>query len=172
MITFNLSWTALPGKGLWLLIQPEISFFSQNIQLWKSILCFLFYKSKGFLLTVRWFESHYCLLSKSAESTIHLTMKFHGEVKHLLLYHSSISKHNRLGFLLYLKFLLDLLSWGKQLPPKIQLVRFYSGTNVFRTVPKILDSLLFYCGKKEDLYSMLWVQLELSLFYSFFLKCS
>lgn len=130
-----------PGESSLLVVRCIIWFFSQNTELWSSL---LLHKSTWFLLRVRWFESHYCLLSQSRESTIHLTLKFHAEAKHFDLAVSwQHLKMQLLGLLLHLISLwIYLLNVKTSFQQKFVFVRFYSGTNVFRTIPKILADLL------------------------------
>lgn len=157
-----------PGKSLLLLGLCMISFFSQNTQLWRSIFSLLLYKSKWFLLTVRWFESHYCLLSKSIDSTNHLTLKFHGEVKH---FDSLVSRQHLkmqlLGFLLHLISLWIYLSDVEtNFQPKLGLSDLIQDQMCLELSLKFWPTCFYSTGRRKNYSPCFLVPLELSSFYS------
>lgn len=142
---FSSSWALLfIEKLISLLVQCMISFFSQNTQLWRSIFSLLLHKSTWFLLTVRWFESHYCLLSQvhRINNSSYIAISWRGQTFWLDGVMAA-SQNATIRVLAVFNLLVDLLvKCGDQLPARIWFVRSYSGTNMFRTIPKILADLL------------------------------
>lgn len=145
-----------PENSLSLLVHLKISFFSRHTQLWRSIFSLLLYKSKWFLLTVRWFELHYCILSKSIDSKTRIEISQRGRTFGLDGV-TAASQNATIRVLAAFNLFVDLLvSCGNQVPAKIRFVRSYLETNKFRIIPKLLGNLLVKYRKKEKLYSILF----------------
>lgn len=134
----------------------------------RSIFSSLLYKSKWFLLTVRWFESHYCLLRKSVESTIHCTSKFHGEVKRFDLTVSwQHLKMQLLGFLLHLSSMwIYLLDVETNFQPKFSLSDLIQEEMCSELSVTFWLTCFFRTGRRENNTLCFSHQLELSSFYS------
>lgn len=167
------------------LVHPELCFP------WKSLYCYLF--SVWFPFSVKILNCEEAFLAccytrvrgfcwqsddlnhitaswvKSIESTIHLTLQFHGEVKHFDLVVSwQHLKMQLLGFLLCLISLwIYLLNVGNNIQPKFGLSGLIQEQIYLELSLKFWLTCFFSTERRQNYTPCFLVQLELNSFYSF-----